>query len=122
MTEVTDIEAKIKLSEFFRLFAPTHILGTTYTISLAFFESVVFPFITKDNLNKCVIICDRIGFQRVFHGSFSLKSVLPAIIPEMSYYNLEIQEGQLASLEYLMMIDPSTPIKEKEKIKHFHPI
>lgn len=52
-----------------------------------------------------------------FHGSFSLKSVLPAILPEMSYANLEIQEGQLASLEYLMMIDPSTPIDEKEKIK-----
>ncbi len=52
-----------------------------------------------------------------FHGSFSLKSVLPAILPKMSYENLEIQEGQLASLEYLMMIDPSTPIEEKEKIK-----
>ena len=50
-------------------------------------------------------------------GSFSLKSVLPAVIPEMSYANLEIQEGQLASLEYLMMIDPATPIEEKEKIK-----
>jgi len=52
-----------------------------------------------------------------FHGSFSLKSVLPAILPEMSYANLEIQEGQLAGLEYLRMINPSTPNKEKEKIK-----
>ena len=52
-----------------------------------------------------------------FHGSFSLKSVLPAVIPDMSYENLEIQEGQLASLEYLMMINSSTPIEEKKKIK-----
>lgn len=52
-----------------------------------------------------------------FHGSFSLKSVLPAILPDMSYENLEIQEGQLASLEYVKMIDPATPIEEKEKIK-----
>jgi hypothetical protein len=52
-----------------------------------------------------------------FHGSFSLKSVLPAIIPEMSYANLHIQEGQLASLEYLKMIDPATPTEEKEKIR-----
>ncbi len=52
-----------------------------------------------------------------FHGSFSLKSVLPAIIPEMSYKSLEIQEGQLASLEYLKMIDPSTSTVEKERIK-----
>jgi predicted RecB family nuclease len=52
-----------------------------------------------------------------FHGSFSLKSVLPSILPEMSYANLEIQEGQLASLEYLKMIDPATPTEEKEQIK-----
>jgi predicted RecB family nuclease len=52
-----------------------------------------------------------------FHGSFSLKSVLPAILPEMSYENLEIQEGQMASLEYVKMMDPATPIEEKEKIK-----
>ena len=50
-------------------------------------------------------------------ASFSLKSVLPALIPEMNYQNLEIQEGQLAGLEYLRMIDPSTSTDEKEKIK-----
>jgi len=53
-----------------------------------------------------------------FHGSFSLKSVLPAILPEMTYENLEIKEGQLASLEYLRMIDPATPNEEKEKIRN----
>ena len=52
-----------------------------------------------------------------FHGSFSIKSVLPALLPEMSYKNLEIQEGQLAGLEYTRMIGPSTPAEEKEKIK-----
>ncbi len=52
-----------------------------------------------------------------FHGSFSLKSVLPALIPEMNYQNLEIQEGQLAGLEYPRMIDPSASNDEKEKIK-----
>ena len=52
-----------------------------------------------------------------FHGSFSLKSVLPAIIPEMSYNGLNVQEGQEARIEYMRMFDPSTPIEEKEKIK-----
>jgi hypothetical protein len=52
-----------------------------------------------------------------FHGSFSLKSVLPAIKPEMSYENLALQDGQEAGLEYLRMIDPCTPAAEKEKIK-----
>ena len=46
-----------------------------------------------------------------------MKFVLPAILPGMSYADLEIQEGQLASLEYLKMIDPSTLTEEKEKIK-----
>ena len=47
-----------------------------------------------------------------FHGSFSIKSVLPALVPEMSYQNLDIQEGQLASLEYMRMIDPFTSAKK----------
>jgi predicted RecB family nuclease len=52
-----------------------------------------------------------------FYGSFSIKSVLPALLPEMSYKNLEIQEGQLAGLEYLRMIEGSTSPEEKERIK-----
>ena len=36
---------------------------------------------------------------------------------EMKYDDMEIQEGQMASLEYLRMIDPATSEKEKEKIK-----
>jgi predicted RecB family nuclease len=53
-----------------------------------------------------------------FHGSFSLKAVLPAVVPSMAYEKLEIQEGQMASLQYLRMIDPATPPDEKEKIKN----
>ena len=52
-----------------------------------------------------------------FHGSFSLKSVLPAIVPGMDYKDLAIQEGNQASFEYLRMIDPSTSIEEKASIK-----
>ncbi|MBP1742966.1 MAG: uncharacterized protein H6Q48_5259, partial [Deltaproteobacteria bacterium] len=52
-----------------------------------------------------------------FHGSFSLKSVVPALLPDMDYENLAIQEGQQAGLEYLRMIDPSTPTEERERIK-----
>jgi len=52
-----------------------------------------------------------------FRGSFSLKSVLPAIIPEMSYQSLAVQDGQEAGLEYMRMLDPKTPLEEKEQIK-----
>jgi len=56
-------------------------------------------------------------YHPVFHGSFSLKFVLPALIPEMDYQDLAIQEGGMASLEYLRMIDPKTPAAEKKAIQ-----
>jgi len=52
-----------------------------------------------------------------FHGSFSLKSVLPALVPSMGYDELAIQDGNLASIEYLRMLHPDTPGEEREKIK-----
>ncbi|MGD9304251.1 MAG: DUF2779 domain-containing protein, partial [Desulfobacterales bacterium] len=56
-------------------------------------------------------------YHAKFHGSFSLKFVLPALLPHLSYNNLIIQEGNQASLEYLRMIDPATPPAEKKKIR-----
>jgi hypothetical protein len=52
-----------------------------------------------------------------FHCSYSLKSVLPALVPSMKYESLAIQEGSMASLEYLRILDPSTPPEERERIK-----
>jgi hypothetical protein len=57
----------------------------------------------------CKII-QRHYYHPDFHGSFSLKS-------DMTYTALAIQEGAQASLEYLRMIDPSTPPAEKQRIK-----
>jgi hypothetical protein len=75
-TESDDITAeRIKLSEFFSLFEPTHILGTTYTVSLTFFESVVFPYVKKGALRKCVILCDQFGFRRAMVEAGSLNRV-----------------------------------------------
>ena len=56
-------------------------------------------------------------YHPAFHGSYSLKSVLPALVPEMNYQNLAIQEGGMASIEYLRMIDPKTPAADKKAIR-----
>jgi hypothetical protein len=72
--------------------------------------------ITERLRDLCGII-KKYYYHPDFQGSFSLKAVLPAIIPEMSYEDLEIQEGNMASLEYLRMIDPSTSADEKERIR-----
>jgi hypothetical protein len=72
---------------------------------------------TLDRLVDLFKIIKNNYYHPEFHGSFSLKSVLPAIIPEMSYNSLAVQEGQEAGIQYMRMFDPSTPIEEKEKIK-----
>jgi len=64
----------------------------------------------------CAII--RNNFYHLgFNGSFSLKSVLPNLVPDMDYEKLAIQEGNQASFEFLRMIDPSTLLEEKDRIK-----
>lgn len=62
-------------------------------------------------------IIRRNYYHPKFYGSFSLKHVLPALVPEMSYENLSIKDGMQASLDYLRMIDPATPEDEKSKIR-----
>ena len=63
-------------------------------------------------------IIRRNYYHPKFYGSFSLKYVLPALVPKMSYENLAIREGMQASIEYLRMIDPETPQAEKDRIKN----
>jgi hypothetical protein len=47
-----------------------------------------------------------VPFQKKYYyapemkGSYSIKAVLPALVPELSYANLEINEGGLASIAY----------------------
>ena len=62
-------------------------------------------------------IIKRHYYHPKFYGSFSLKYVLPALVPEMSYENLSIQDGMQAPLDYLRMIDAKTPKDEKAGIR-----
>jgi hypothetical protein len=44
-----------------------------------------------------------------FHGSFSIKEVLPALVPELSYDGLEIADGETASYELArLLLKPDT--------------
>ena len=40
-----------------------------------------------------------------FHGSFSIKQVLPVLVPEMGYENLTIADGREASAAYQNSLD-----------------
>ena len=42
--------------------------------------------------------------------------MLPVLVPELSYKELDIQEGGTASVEYLRLIDPETQSEARDKI------
>ncbi|MBI5378945.1 MAG: DUF2779 domain-containing protein, partial [Nitrospirae bacterium] len=54
--------------------------------------------------------------ERYYHpdqkGSFSLKALVPALLPEMDYSDLEIQGGDQAGPVYLRMVSPECPPEE----------
>ena len=52
-----------------------------------------------------------------FHGSFSLKSVLPALVPDLDYSDLEISDGEQASAAYAEMIQPETPAVRRSQLR-----
>jgi hypothetical protein len=43
-------------------------------------------------------------YHPAFNGSFSIKDVLPALIPEVSYAGLPIHDGDTASLRFMDMV------------------
>jgi hypothetical protein len=50
-----------------------------------------------------------------FLGSFSLKNVLPALVPDLSYDDLEIAEGEVASLYLSRLLFRPEMIPENER-------
>lgn len=52
-----------------------------------------------------------------FHGSFSIKNVLPAVLPEKNYQHLAIQNGAVASKVYYQMIFETESEQDKNIIK-----
>ena len=50
-----------------------------------------------------------------FRGSFSIKSVLPVLVPDMSYDDLEIPDGQTASVHYVHALK-SSDSRDREQI------
>lgn len=52
-----------------------------------------------------------------FHGSNSIKSVLPALVPSLSYADLGIQDGSVAAITYEQMVADGTPISDGSEIR-----
>ncbi|NQU42442.1 DUF2779 domain-containing protein [bacterium] len=56
-------------------------------------------------------------YHPAFKGSFSIKSVLPALIPELGYDDLQIQDGITAGSLFLNTLDEFIPSIEKDRIR-----
>jgi hypothetical protein len=64
----------IELREVLGLVAkPRYILGTTYTLSLAFFESAIFPEFDRSRLKSCLIVCDTLGYHSAMTEAAALQ-------------------------------------------------
>lgn len=52
-----------------------------------------------------------------FRGRYSLKSVLPAVAPDLDYADLDLSDGLAATTAYARMTAPGTPEPEKAQIR-----
>lgn len=63
----------------------------------------------------------QVVYKHYYHykmrGSYSIKKVLPVLVPELSYNDLNIQEGGMASLGYLHLINPDTDSETRAGIR-----
>ena len=55
-------------------------------------------------------------YHPAFAGSFSIKSVLPALVPSMTYENLDVQNGAMASMMYRKMVFNEPDLIERSRI------
>ena len=83
-----------RLTKFFQAIKPEYVLGTTYTLSLAFFESVIFPVVSKERLRKCLILCDSKGYERAMAEATALRAAtrdyLVATVPAKASFHAKV--------------------------------
>ena len=56
-------------------------------------------------------------YHPLFHGSFSIKSVLPALVPGFDYNGLAINDGMTASIAYAELRRPETVPERRDFLK-----
>jgi hypothetical protein len=61
-------------------------------------------------------IAERYYYHPSMAGSWSLKSVLPTIAPELAYDSLDVKDGTMAQQAYVEMIDPHTSQERRDQI------
>ncbi len=75
---------------------------------------------------RLLALCDRVVdllqiirrhyYHPEFHGSFSIKAVLPALVPDLAYDDLEIPDGLAASASYAQLIAEDIPQSDRDRM------
>jgi hypothetical protein len=71
----------------------------------------------KAKMWDLLVVMRQNVYHPAFAGSFSLKSVLPAFVPELTYEALEVSEGTAAGLTWARLLDSATPAAVKSHLK-----
>jgi predicted RecB family nuclease len=69
-----------------------------------------------DRLWDLLTIIQKHYYHPSFEGSFSIKSVLPALVPALGYEDLDIRNGASASVMYRKMVFEETDLVERAQI------
>jgi hypothetical protein len=56
-------------------------------------------------------------YHPAFAGSYSLKSVLPALVPELAYDGMTVSNGQDAGIAWKSLVHGNMDQSEQDKIK-----
>ncbi len=59
---------------------------------------------------------NQLYYDSRFKKSASLKIALPVLLPDLSYEDLVIREGNTAASSWPVLTSPETPEKEKERL------
>jgi hypothetical protein len=62
------------------------------------------------------IFSDQLYMHPEFKGRDSIKKVLPVLVPELSYKDLDIREGMTASISWFRMVDGRYADMEREQV------
>ncbi|MGB8224648.1 MAG: hypothetical protein WCF10_18805, partial [Polyangiales bacterium] len=73
----------------------------------------------RDRLEDLLPVVRDHVYHPEFRGSFSIKDVVPALFPEMSYDGLDVSDGQVASflLERLLCRPQELSIAERATVR-----
>lgn len=70
-----------------------------------------------DRLVDLYVIINKHFYHPDFHGSYSIKDVLPVLVPELSYANMEIRNGSDAIAEFAYLARGKYSLAEEKKVR-----